>query len=164
MPVPKISSGPSVESINAETNPDPHNPTKISDETLKLFSSNNIEIGKLIRKGRYGALYDGQFGPQFEAKSFALNFKCDYFQGKCVPEKKQKFALKFIDIPVRQELGVQNVGEAVDKEVKALLNIQNSGVVELFCAISLSKKSQWFLFMELSDGNFQSFLKNKKKV
>ena len=151
--------GPSNESINSRTD----NPTKISQKIIKDFSEYSVNIGELIRKGKYGAVYEGRFGSDFNAQKFGKEFKCESYHQKRCPKADEKFCLKYIDVPLRKQLGVEDADEAVVNETKALTAITNSGTVSLFFYLKLSGVDQWFLFMELADGNLQSLIKKKNR-
>ena len=139
------------------------NPTPIDEKTIKSFAELDVTINRLIRKGEYGVIYEGQFGQKFIPNTFRSKFKCDDMQVKAFPKDKCKFAIKYVDIEIRTKLEVLEVKESVDREVSALMTIDHKNIVSLFCAIAMNNKKKWYLFMELSDGNLQSFMKRWRK-
>ena len=134
----------------------------IPKQITEQFSSQSVTIGKLIRRGEYGAVFEGQFGQRFKADEFFNSVKANVHK-KGEPKLGKKFAVKFVDIGSREKLGVIGVTNGIKNEVEVLQRISCSGIVDFLFAIQMSKPDLWFLFFELADNNLQVFLHQKKQ-
>lgn len=134
----------------------------IPKQVIDQFCKHSIRIGKLIRKGEYGAVFEGQFDNDFRAEPFFTATKAKVFK-KAEPKNGTKFAVKFVDIGSREKLGVSGVTNGIKSEVQVLQTVKCEGVVHMWFALQLTQPDQWFVFLELADGNLQMHLHRVRK-
>jgi hypothetical protein len=123
-----------------------------------MFAKYGARIEDLIPSGKYGAVFNKHFEDDFDSNRFTEQFKED----KCIAKANANevfvfvFVVKFVDILVREQLGVEDVREAVQREVNVLKTVSFEGIIKVYFLIGLSNGRQYFLFQELVHLNQQS--------
>jgi hypothetical protein len=115
--------------------------TVISKEVKLMFAKSGARIEDLI-----GAIFNAHFEDDFDSNRFTEQFKEDKCIAKVNANGVKAFAVKFVDIPVREQLGVEDVGEAVQREVNVLKTVSFEGITEVYFIVRLSDGRQYLCF------------------
>ncbi len=128
-----------------------------------MFAKYGARIEDQIRRVIYGALFNAHFEDDRDSNQSTEQFKEDKYISKVNANGVKAFAVKFIDITVREQLGVEDVREEVEREVNVVKTVSCVGITEVYFIVGLSNGRQYLVFQELAHLNLQSFLKDKKK-
>jgi hypothetical protein len=110
-----------------------NDPTVISKDVKLIFA-------------KYGVVFNAHFEHDFDSNRFTEQFKEDKCIAKVNANGVKAFAVKFVDIRVREQLGVEDVREAVQWEVNFLKTVSFEGIIKVYFIIGLSNGRQYFVF------------------
>jgi hypothetical protein len=123
-----------------------NDPTVISKKVKLMFAKYGARIEGLIGRGKYGAVFNVHFEDDFDSNRFTEQFKEDKCITKVNANGFKAFAVKFVDIPVREQLDVEDIGEAVEREVNVLKTVSFEGITEVYFIVRLSDGRQYLCF------------------
>jgi hypothetical protein len=100
-----------------------------------MFSKYGSRIEDLILRGKYGAVFNAHFEEDFDSNRFTEQFKEDKCIAKVNANGMKAFAVKFVDIPAREQLGVEDVRKAVEQEVNVLKTVSCVGITGVYFTV-----------------------------
>lgn len=144
--------------------PESQNPNLIPEEDLELMESLGLSVGPRMKRGRYGAVFEGVVKENFSFDRLrAQNFH--YLHCKFIYHLKPevKFAMKYVDIEKRLDYSISDIAERLEQEIKFIEFIDEDEkeemVVHTYFMVAISP-SRYYIVMELANTNLQCLIRD----